>query len=149
MHSTHLPTVPATRCHYWRIVKWTSLNMSLALATRCHYNGVLKWRNLNMSLVLATRCYYRGEGPQWNMFEHVSYGSPQMSVAGGGPGAWAMFGPCTEGVRPGLGVPLRRRHPYMVRSNASCVMVIWAPHGQNDWQTWLKTLHSRNFIGRW
>ena len=35
-----------------------------------------------------------------------------------------------------------------VRSNASWVMVPWGPlYGQNDGQTWLKTLPSRNFVG--
>ena len=67
------------------------------------------------------------------MFQHVSHGGHQMSVAAGEPGGlgnvWSLY---TGGGSRAGGVHLHREHPCMVRSNASSVMVTWERNGQND-----------------
>ena len=77
---------------------------------------------------VATRCQYWWDGPQVNKFEQVS----SLSRWGPGPGG----SPYSKFSCPGEGARAMVRSACVVISNASCE--------QNDRQTRLKTLPSRN-----
>ena len=131
MHITCLPTIPNT--------SHSNHQMSSLV-------GGFSSEEIGTGLVLTTRCHQQG-CPQVNKFEEVSSPGHQMSLParlarGQGKGVpvqrrLGLGGPCTESKGWVEEIPAQRGHqsqwsPYIVRSNASQVLVTWNPWGQTN-----------------